>query len=559
MKFLKQSLNLILCAFIMLFCSCQKAPAGSSEGTLKATKITIELQKFYNETGTMSLKLWKSNDEVAIFNPNHSSPKTETGSPVSSGDQTSLFTIGVSNTNEGDVLMAYLPASADVKTQQGGLKVNIPVSQKGKIAEPVYVGTTKFTESYSGTRMTMTPYWCTMYAGIERGAYSITKAVIKANGGEKIAGEMTINANDMSVSATDGSITVEFEKAQDCRLGAVKFPFVIAPVTLSQGLTITYTTETGDSFEYKTEEKMELKMGDKFELGSASSAQSTQVLVCGDNMIYLLDADLAVSSGYKNAILWEWDAKDWYQTVGLSQSNMIRLDDCKPVDDNKKILATSSKGYAVLIDKATGDVLWYSNNSKNAHSAELLPNNRIAVACSDNGDCVQIFDIAQSNTVRFSTELGSAHGVVWNPVTERLYAIGGKTFNIYKLTDWETSSPKLTLEKSITTTNVTSLHDLTLVDENTLLLSGKKAAFYNITNGSFTNIPIFNNSTSLKAVNYNGDTGECWYTDPTKVEVPDLTWASHTIRFTDDIQSKYETKSFKVDDLNVYKVRVFNW
>jgi hypothetical protein len=239
---------------------------------------------------------------------------------------------------------------------------------------------------------------------------------------------------------------------------------------------------------------------------------------------------------------------------------MIRLDDAKPVDDNKKILATSSKGYAVLIDKATGDVIWYSNISTNAHSAALLPNNRIAVACSENGDKVQLFDVGASNVEKYKDELAHAHGVVWNPATERLYAIGGTSLKIYSLQDWATAAPKLKLEKTISTSGVvTGLHDMTLVDENTLLIAGNKAAFFNVTTEAFTSISTFQSSHSMKSLNYNSETKECWFTDPTVVEVPDLTWASHTIRYSSNMNTTYETKNFKIDDLNCYKVRVYNW
>lgn len=550
------AITALLCT-MLVSTACEKEPTGKGNGQAKAAKINIELQKYYNDGGTMSLRLWERGDQVALFDVESDSPSMYTGTPISYGSQNSLFTVAVNNVESGNILMGYMPKTADVTCTKGGLNAEIPEVQDGTIT-PVYIGKTSFSDSYSGSRMDMTPYWCTIYASVPLGTYSITKAELKANAGEKIAGDITINADDMSVTATGSTVTVEFEKALDCRLGGKKFPVMVAPGILSQGFTITFTTDGNDTFEYKTTDCIMLHMGSKYDAGTAGAAP-TQVLICGDNMIYLLDAELAMNSGYKNAVIWEWDAKDWWETVGLTQNNMIRLDDCKPVEDNKKILATSSKGYAVLIEKESGKVLWHSNCSPNAHSAEILPNDRIAVACSTNGDCVQIFDIATPNAVRYSTELGSAHGVVWNPATERLYAIGGKTFNIYKLTDWDTASPKLTLEKSITTSNVTSLHDLTLVDENTLLLSGNKAVFYNITSGTFTNIPIFNNSTSLKSVNYNGDTGECWFTDPTTIEVPSLTWASHTIRYTDNVDNTYQTKSFKVDDLNVYKVRVFNW
>lgn len=560
MKYSIMTLSVLTCIFALLTASCEKEPSGNGQGNAKAAKLTIELKKYYNSTGAISFRNWERGDEVAAFNADAASPIVQTGVPMAPGAQTSLFTIAVNDAHNGDNIMAYFPASSDVTCNAGNIKATIAAKQNGKdIPSPVFVGTTKFTDAYSGSKMELKPFWCVVSASLQKGAYSVTKAEISANGGEKIAGDITINASDLAATGSESTITVEFDEPQDCRLDAIRFTFIAAPTTLSQGFTIRYTTETGETFEYKNEESVSFEMGEKYD-ANTSNSESTQLVICGDNMIYILDAELATTAGYRNAILWEWDAKKYAATVGLTENNMIRLDDAKPVDDNKKILATSSKGYSVLIDKETGDVLWYSNSSTNAHSADLLPNDRVAVACSENGDVVQIFDIAKPNVVKFSTPLEYAHGVVWNPTTERLYAVGNNTFNIYKLTDWETSSPKLTLDKSIHTgTWVTGLHDLTLVDDNTLLLAGKRAALYNIAQNSFTNITIFNNSTTLKSVNFNGNSGECWFTDPTQIEVPDLTWASHTIRYTSNMLETYETKNFKIDDLNVYKVRVYNW
>lgn len=544
---------------IMLLAACEKEPENKEPEKGSPAEINIELQKYYDETGNHNLRSWEDGDRVSFFNTASNSPMVSNGTPVSTGSQSSLFTVPVNAVRNGDIIMAYFPSDADAKGVKDGLLAEIPQVQDGTV-NPVYVGTTVYDDASSELTMTMKPFWSTVYVNVAQGSYSITKAVLIPTAGENIAGDVTINADDMSVTATKKSVTVDFKTPLDCRQGSVRFPVLLAPGTMSKGFSVVYSTDDGKSYRSTFEDKITLEMGGRYDV-SASAVESTQVLVCGDNMIYLLDADLAVRSGYKNAIIWEWDAKEWYSTVGLTQNNMIRLDDCKPVDDNKKILATSSKGYAVLIDKASGNVLWYSNSSRNAHSGEMLPNGRIAIACSTgtDGNCIQIFDENTSNTVRFSTELESAHGVVWNPVTERLYAVGGKKFNIYQLADWYTSSPRLVLEKSITTSNVSSLHDLTFVDDNTLLLAGNKAVLYDVRHGTFTNIPIFNSSTALKSVNYNVETGECWFTDPTEVEVPDLKWASHTIRYTNDVQNAYQTRSFKVDDLNVYKVRVFNW
>ena len=273
-------------------------------------------------------------------------------------------------------------------------------------------------------------------------------------------------------------------------------------------------------------------------------------------MIYLIDPAVAAKEGYKNAIIWQWDAKAEMATIG---KDMLRLDDCKPVDNKSKILASSSRGYAVLVDFSTKKLLWYSNNSVQAHSIEYLPNNRIAVACSTGGDSVQIFDINSPNKILFSTTLLSAHGVVWNPATERLYAVGKTSLNIYQLTDWNTSSPKLTLEKTVNTKEyVTGLHDLTLVDEKTLLVAGKKAALFNLETNKFTKLPHFNSSTALKSVNYNAETGECWYTDATGTD-RELDWSSNDIRYTSNVNMSGGQKSIWIGDLNMYKVRVFNW
>ena len=60
---------------------------------------------------------------------------------------------------------------------------------------------------------------------------------------------------------------------------------------------------------------------------------------------------------------------------------MRTIDECKVVDNNRKMLVTSSSGGCVLIDIATKEVLFYAT-ARNAHSAELLPEGRIAVALS---------------------------------------------------------------------------------------------------------------------------------------------------------------------------------
>ena len=533
--------------------SCQEKIEGQSD-TTKETQLEITLDKYYNSQGEQTARNWAKTDKVAMLNMSASSRKTQSTAPSTEGSATSTFKYTLEGANDGDQLFGYMPATTNVRIIGNNISLTLNEKQTGTIDKPFYFGKGKLSGSGTGN-MTMGNPYTTVVAKVKQGEYTIKKAIFKGNASEKIAGNVTYDFDTMKPTATVNTVTVEFNNGLDCRNKAQAFSFQIAPVELAHGYTITFVTDSG-SFAYKTESKVTCTSGGKVESETIEGTNQTSLLLCGDSMIYLIDPIIAMNDGYKKAILWEWDAKAEMATIG---KDMLRLDDCKPVDNKSKILASSSRGYAVLLDFNTKKLLWYSNVSVQAHSIEYLPNNRIAVACSTDGDCIQIFDVNGSNQVLYSTALASAHGVVWNPATERLYAVGKTSLNIYTLTDWNTSSPKLTLEKTVNTKSyVTSLHDLTLVDEKTLLLAGKKAAFFDIETEKFTNLPHFSSATALKSVNYNPDTGECWYTDPSGSD-RDLEWASNDIRYTSNINTSGYERNIWIGDLNMYKVRVFNW
>ena len=532
--------------------SCEKEPEAPAK---KATRAEVTISNYFNEDGAKSMVSWSTRDIVAFVNTSAATPEVVTASPITPNTQTSRFMFS-SDAKAGDKIAAYYPAAS--ATFEGGMiKANLSTSQNGTV-KPFYAGCAEFVESTQNpTKIALNPVWCTMYAKVSLGDYAIKKAVLKGNNNEKIAGNVSINPADMSVDGSETTVTVEFATAVDCRLNGFSFPILVAPVTFTKGYTVVFTTDAGEEITYSTEESTEAKMGDKVDMGGAQGNQSTQLLVCGDNHLYHIDAKIAATKGFESAVIWHWDSKSVMNVIG---KDGLRLDDCKPVDNNTKVLVTSSRGFAVLLEKETSEMLWYSSSSTNAHSAELLPGDRIAVACSDGGDCVQIFDIAQSNKPLFSTPLVSAHGVVWNEKHQRLYAIGGTSLNVYKLTDWETSLPKLTLEKTISTKDyVTGLHDLTYVDPNTLLIAGKWCALYDISKNSFIKIARFNSSHSIKSVNYNSTTGECWYVDATTPE-GEFTWSSKTIHYTEDINSSSPDKMTITNvPINMYKARVLYW
>ena len=480
----------------------------------------------------------------------------------SSRDQKSLFLFTLSAPQHAaSTVVAFWPSDADLRCENGTLKTVVPTAQTGAVAPLLAGKATARLNTYEGCSMELTNLFCTMYVSVKKGNYSVSKAVVKANGGEGIAGELTIGIDDWSASASAQTITVTLPAPLDCSKETQLIPVMIAPVALSQGYTVTLTDTDGNSFSVGKTEPVTLEAGGKHDTDDARSSFVTELVFCGDNMVYMIDAGLANETTYKDAVTWSWDATEAAAVLGLDKSRCNHLDDCKPVDNGKKLLCTSSYNWCVLLDIATKEVLFHTTATPNAHSAELLPGNRIVVACSggesSGNNSIQLYDISQPNRILYQSALGSAHGVVWNETTQRLYAIGGQSLQIYKLKDWETAAPSLELEKTVQTPQG-GLHDMSYVNSNTLCIGGRRAYLYDIGANRFTEMMLFSASTAIKSINYNDETGELWYTDSTNPE-GSQSWSTQTIRYSTDKNASTETRTIKVPDLDVYKVRVMNW
>ena len=274
----------------------------------------------------------------------------------------------------------------------------------------------------------------------------------------------------------------------------------------------------------------------------------------------MINADL-VGDVYTEAVIWSLDVRTLASQLGLSESRCDHLDDCKIVDNGKKLLLSSSYNWCALVDIATSKVLFYTTQCPNAHSAEYIMGKYIAVACSSGSgdDCskVQLYDINQSNSILSKSSLESAHGVVWNSQRQELYAAGGNVLQTYTIEGMDSGAASLKLVKSVSTPQG-GLHDLTFVDDNTLCVAGVKAYLYNIGNGSFDEMKHFTNSTGIKSLNYNPESGEFWYTDATVPEGNE-SWSSQKIRYGKDRNSATTERIIRVPDMDMYKVRVKNW
>ena len=173
----------------------------------------------------------------------------------------------------------------------------------------------------------------------------------------------------------------------------------------------------------------------------ATTAAAQSLVVCGWDEVFVRDVRGAPRK------TWSWKAADRPELPERYRGKFRTTDECKPVSDDRILITASSDG-AALVRRGTGETLWWGECG-NAHSAELLPGDRIALACSvreSTGNRLVLFDARIPERELFSTELYSGHGVVWDPERQRLWALAETELRAYVLRAWDGPSPSLELE-----------------------------------------------------------------------------------------------------------------
>ncbi len=197
------------------------------------------------------------------------------------------------------------------------------------------------------------------------------------------------------------------------------------------------------------------------EVGSQSATQSApetapqsfgpqrELIVSGWDEVFILDLD-SQENGQPRKI-WSWKGSERGDLPEELRPLFATTDDTKSFEDGRKILITSSGGAVAYVDREQDRVLFYGR-ATNAHSADLLPGGRIAVAASHaadgTGDQLIIFDIDQPDEPLWREELSWGHGVVWDERRQRLWALSGEDIRVYQLADWDTAAPKLVHEST---------------------------------------------------------------------------------------------------------------
>jgi len=255
---------------------------------------------------------------------------------------------------------------------------------------------------------------------------------------------------------------------------------------------------------------------------------NNQVFICGWDEVYLIDLDKKWDDIPQK--LWSWKAREKEDIPDEYKDLFKSTDDCKPFENGKKILITSSGGGVAYVDRIRDRVLFYGR-AGNAHSAELLPGNRIAVAASHHtgglGDRIILFDIDQPDKPLWEDELSWGHGVVWDEKRQKLWALAHEDLHVYKLKNWDSDSPKLELLTKIHLPEGGG-HDLSIVPGTPYLniTTGTKCWLYHRDKGIFKPHPELADHRSVKCISIHPKTRQIMY-----VQAEGENWWAENIHF----------------------------
>lgn len=275
-----------------------------------------------------------------------------------------------------------------------------------------------------------------------------------------------------------------------------------------------------------------------------SDANAQEDLVaCGDDKVIILDGEKAHKGD--TLVKWLWKVTEATDLPLQYQKLMVPLDECKPVDKGKKLLLTSSGGGVVLLDVTSRKVLFYARVPM-AHSAEILPGNRMAVVLSTHreGNSIELYDINKPEQRLYKDSLYSGHGVVWNDTYKRLFVLGFDELRCYSLKDWDSRQPGLTLEKTWKLPEEGG-HDLSAINDNEMLVSMHHNIYlFNIPGAQFAVFGPLADQHNIKSANYNRQSGQLVYT-----QAEESWWTHH-------IYIKNPDRTISIPYIRLYKVRV---
>ena len=279
-------------------------------------------------------------------------------------------------------------------------------------------------------------------------------------------------------------------------------------------------------------------------LSSPATQAGNELILCGGDEVFALK--VGESDKISTNKVWSWRAKDCPNLPENLRHKFGTTDECKPVEGGKKILITSSGGGVALVERASGKAL-FSAFVGNAHSAEMLPGNRVVVAGSTHaeGNRLAVFDLKQPAEPVYTTELHSAHGVAWDEKRHILWALGFEELNGYRLVNWASQQPKLHMADSYPLPDPGG-HDLQMTPRCDILVltTGSHVYVFDPARRAFFPHMTWGNKGGVKSVSIHPKTGLT-----ALIQGSDRHWWSDTIWWLD-----FEV-ALKLPGQRLYKAR----
>jgi len=272
-----------------------------------------------------------------------------------------------------------------------------------------------------------------------------------------------------------------------------------------------------------------------------SSISKDLIVVGGDSKVLIVEYPENENDTVPQ-IIWSWDAHLANDLPFIYRTRRFNsVDDCKITPDKKQVMVSSSSGAIALINIEDKQVTFLAD-VPNAHSIELLPDNKIVAAASTarNGNKILLFDIDDSANVIDTDSLYSAHGVVWDDARNSLFALGYDVLREYKIEDDQLNKINEWVIPGI------SGHDLMMApDKSGLYMTEHTGAwFFNFGNMQFSKLDAFPDAENIKSVNRNSK-GQFVYT------VPEESW------WTFHVSLYNPPAKLSFPNMKVYKVRLF--
>ncbi|QEF97918.1 hypothetical protein Mal15_19640 [Stieleria maiorica] len=268
-----------------------------------------------------------------------------------------------------------------------------------------------------------------------------------------------------------------------------------------------------------------------------------RLICCGGAEVFILEIDPDQSEA--PAPVWSWKAEDSPEIPEAGRRSFATTDECKPIGGS--LLITSSSGGVALIRRSDKRCQFYTE-AKNAHSACLLPVDRVAVASSFGGDELLVYKLARPSGSPAKPvariPLRGAHGAIWDEELKRLWALGSDELLLLDIGDEPTSST-IGVDRRIELPTPGG-HDLSQSRETSIFFvtTNEHVYRFDARDARFTPHPILADRPKVKSVSEHPQTGEVVYHQGTPEN-----WWSDRIRFLGD------REDIQLPGRRLYKVR----